>query len=295
LRLDDHRLLHGLGPPRGVDETHGLVGRERAGPNGVLNFRQHNARGDPHGVSEGLSAKHGRRGAGRTGHDCKQVAHPIEDHDRDTMPCAEAQRLDAHKSAPAGHDDGGRHPRARVVSQAALVVMDKERAALDGEAGVVGLRRDDARLDRKTRAPEGVGFSIRGGVDDARRPLRFWGPRGVLAKPPMLSQVSLKCRPCVWPGGRRSIVLVRPKRRRFAFADRRDDRRRVEWIASWTSHGSTPAVFCYFGVQIGSFARTPVFAIGFPLESSQSGLSPTGRRATSCKLTGSEIKSSQFA
>ena len=88
------------------------------------------------------------------------------------------------KSAPAGHDDGGGHPRARVVSQAALAVMDKERAALDGEAGVVGLRRDDARLDRKTRAPESVGLSIRGGVDGVRSgrrrpsaPAQVDGPR----------------------------------------------------------------------------------------------------------------------
>ena len=155
MRLGDHRLLHGRGARRCVDEPHGFVARERAGPHGVLNFGPHDARGDPRRVGEGLSAKHRRCGAGRAGHDGKQVAHPIET-DRDAMRRAEAQRLDAHKSAPAGHDDGGGHSRARVVSQAALGVMDKERAALDGEAGVVGLRRDDAGLDSETRAPKGV-------------------------------------------------------------------------------------------------------------------------------------------
>ena len=158
MRLGDHRLLHGRGARRRVNEPHGLVVRERAGPNGILNFRPHNARGDPSRVGEGLSAKHRRRGSGRARHDGEQVAHPIEDHDGDAMRSAKPQRLDAHKSVPAGHDDGGGHSRARVVSQAALAVMDKERAALDGEAGVVGLSRDDAGLDRKTRAPKGVGL-----------------------------------------------------------------------------------------------------------------------------------------
>ena len=237
MRLRDHRLLHGRGARRCVDEPHGFVGRERAGPNCVLNFRQHNARGDPRGVGEGLSAKHRRRGAGRARHDGEQVAHPIEDHDGDAMRSAEAQGIDAHKSAPAGHDDGGGHSRARVVSQAALGVMDKERAALDGEAGVVGLRRDNSGLDRKTRAPESVGLSVRGGVDDVlsgrdgRPRLRGCG------MPPMPSQVDFKRHPRVWPRGHRSVVLVGPERRCFAFADRGDDRRRVEWIASWTPHG----------------------------------------------------------
>ena len=156
MRLRDHRLLHGRGARRCVDEPHGFVARERAGTNGVLNFRLHNARGDPRGVGEGLSAKHRRRGAGRARHDGEQVTHPIEDHYGDAMRSAKPQSLDAHNSVPAGHDDGGGHSRARVVSQAAFAVMDKERAALDGEAGVVGLRRDDAALDRKTRAPESV-------------------------------------------------------------------------------------------------------------------------------------------
>ena len=146
------------------------------------------------------------------------------------------------KSAPAGHDDGGGHLRARVVSQAALAVMDKERAALDGEAGVVGLRRDDAGLDRKARAPEGVGLSVRGGVDgvrsgrDGRPRLRRW------TKPLMSSQRALKRRPGVWPRGRCGVGLIGPERRRFAFADRSDDRRRVERITSWTPHGS-PSLF----------------------------------------------------
>lgn len=72
------------------------------------------------------------------------------------MRSAKAQGLDAHESAPAGHDDGDGHFRARVVSQAALAVMDKQGAALHGEAGIVGLSRDHAGLDRKTRSPEGV-------------------------------------------------------------------------------------------------------------------------------------------
>ena len=152
----------------GVDEPHGFVVRERAGPNGVLNFRQHNARGDPRGVGEGLGAKHRRCGAGRAGHNSEQVAHPIEDHDRDAMRRAEAQGLDAHETAPARHDDGGGHLRTRIVSEAALAIMDKERAALDGQAGTVGLRRDDARLDRKARAPKGVELRVRGGFDCVR-------------------------------------------------------------------------------------------------------------------------------
>ena len=168
MRFRDHCLLHGRRARRCVDEPHGAVPRERAGPSGVLNFRHHNARGDPRWVGEGLSAQHRRRGAGRARHDSEQVAHPIEDHDGDAMRSAKPQGLDAHKSIPAGHDDGGGHPRARVVSQAAIAVMDKERAALDGEAGVVGLRRDDAGLDRETRAPEGVGLRIRVGVNRVR-------------------------------------------------------------------------------------------------------------------------------
>jgi len=47
--------------------------------------------------------------------------------------------------------------------------MDEERPALDGKAGVIGLRGDHAGLDRKTRAPERVRLSIRGCVDGVRR------------------------------------------------------------------------------------------------------------------------------
>jgi hypothetical protein len=168
LRFGDHRLLHGRGARRCVDEPHGFVARQRAGRYGVLNFRLDYARGDPRRVGEGLSAKQRRYSTGRAGHDRKQVAHPIEDYDRDAMRRAKPQGLDAHESAPASHYDRGRHPRAGVVSEAAVAVINKERAALDGEAGVVGLCRDDTGLDRKTSAPEGVGFSIRGGVDGVR-------------------------------------------------------------------------------------------------------------------------------
>ena len=168
LRLCDHRLLHGRGARRCVDEPLAFAPRERAGPHGVLNFRHHNAGGDPRGVGGGLSTKHRRCGAGRARHDSEQVAHPIKDYNGDAVRSAKPQGLDAHKSVPAGHDNGGRQPRARVVSQAAFAVMDEERAALDGEAGVVGFRRDDPGLDRKTRAPEGVGLSVRGGVDGVR-------------------------------------------------------------------------------------------------------------------------------
>jgi hypothetical protein len=89
LRLGDHRFLRSRSAPRSVDEPYGFGARERAGPNSVLNFRQHNARGDPSWVGEGLSAKHRRGCAGCAGHDSEQVAHPIEDHDRDAMRCAE--------------------------------------------------------------------------------------------------------------------------------------------------------------------------------------------------------------
>jgi hypothetical protein len=212
------------------------VAREPAGPRGTLNFRHHNARGDPRRVGECLSAEHRRRGAGRARHDGEQVTHPIEDHDGDAMRCTEPQGLDAHQSVPAGHDDGGGRSRARVVSQAAFAVVDKERAALDGEAGVVGLCRGDARLDCKAFAPKGVGLCIGDGIDGMwslphdRPRLRRW------TKPPMSSQVALKRRPSVWPRGDRSVVLVRPERRGFAFADRGDDRRRVERIASRSPH-----------------------------------------------------------
>jgi hypothetical protein len=210
LRFGDHRLLHGRGARRCVDEPHGVVPRESAGAHGVLNFRSHNARGDPRAVGEGLSAECRRRGPGRPRHDGEQVAHPIEDDNDDAMRCAKPQGLDAHKSVPAGHDDGCGHFRARVVSQAAFAIMQEERAALDGEAGVVGLGRDDAGLDRKTRAPEGVGLSIRGGVDGVRS-VRDGGRRlGRWAKPHMPPQVALKRRPLVWPRGRGGIVLVGP-------------------------------------------------------------------------------------
>jgi hypothetical protein len=105
LRLDDHRLLHGRSARRGVDESHGFIAREHARPNSAFDFRLDHASGDPCGVGEGLSAKHRGGCAGRTGHDREQVAHPIEDHDRDAMRRTEAQRLDAHDSAPTGHDD----------------------------------------------------------------------------------------------------------------------------------------------------------------------------------------------
>jgi len=160
--------LHGRGAPRGVDEPYGFVARERADPNSILNFHQHNARGDPSRVGEGLSAKHRRGCAGRAGHDGEQVAHPIENHNCDVMRCTEPERLDAHESAPAGHHDSGRHPRAGVVAEAAVAVVDKERAALDGEAGVVGLYRDHAGLNRKTSAPESIRFSVCSGVGRVR-------------------------------------------------------------------------------------------------------------------------------
>ncbi len=211
---------------------------ERAGPDGVLNLRLHNARGDPRGIGERLSAEHRRRGAGRARHDGEQLAHPIEDHDGDAMRCAKPQSLDAHKSIPAGRDDGGGHSRARVVPQATFAVMDKERAAPDDEAGIVRLGRDDAGLDLETCAPEGIGLGIRGGVDSVqsgrggRTRLMRW------AEPLMSLQDGFKRRSRVRPCSRGGVVLIRPERRRFAFADCRDDRRRVEWIASWTPHGS---------------------------------------------------------
>ena len=112
-----------------------------------------------------------------------------------------------------------------------------ERLALS--ASIVTTRDLTAR-----RAPQKASeLCVGDGVDDMRsglgcRPrLRRW------TKPLMLSQVALKRRPCIWPGSHRSIVLVRPERRRFAFAYRRDDRRRVEWITSWTPHGARPHLF----------------------------------------------------
>jgi hypothetical protein len=92
---------------------------------------------------------------------------------------------------------------------------------------------------RETRAPEGVGLCVRGGVDgvrsgrDGQPRLRRW------TKPLMPSQVALKRRSRVWPRGHRSVFLVGLEWRCFAFADRRDDRRRVEWITPWTPHGSS--------------------------------------------------------
>jgi hypothetical protein len=159
------------------------------------------------------------------------------------MRSAKARGLDAHESAPASHYDSGRHPRAGVVSEAAVAVINKERAALDGEAGVVGLRRDHAGLDRKASAPKGVRLGVRFGVGDVRRGgdgrprLRRW------TEPHVSLQGALKRRSRVWSRGRRGIVLVGPQRRCFAFADRGDDCRRVEWIASWTPHGSPRLYF----------------------------------------------------
>ena len=206
-------------------------------------FALHDARGDPCRVGEGLSAKHRRGCAGRAGHDREQVAHPIEDHDCDAMRCAEAQGLDAHETAPAGHHDGCGHPRARVVSEAALAVMDKERAALDGEAGVVGLHRDDARLDRKARAPESVGLQRprrrRWHAERAGRPASAHATGRAADVFAGRSQTM----PARMAGQPSSVVLVGSERRCFAFADRSDDRRRVEWITSWTTHGAAPSVF----------------------------------------------------
>src|SRR5271165_4559793 len=65
-----------------------------------------------------------------------------------------------------------------------------------------GLRGEDAGLDRETRAPEGVGLSIRGGVGRMRsgcggqHKLRRW------AKSLMSLQDGLKRRSRVWPRGR---------------------------------------------------------------------------------------------
>lgn len=54
----------------------------------------------------------------------------------------------------------------------------------------------------------------------------------------MSLQVDLERRPRVRACSRRGVGLVCPQRRCVAFADRSDDRRRVEWITSWTTHGS---------------------------------------------------------
>jgi hypothetical protein len=152
------------------------------------------------------------------------------------MRCTKPQGLHAHKSAPAGHDDGGGHSRAGVVSETTLAVLDKERATLNGQAGVVGLHRDDAGLNRKTRAPESVGLCIGDSVDGMRSGLGCQPRLRRWAEPLMPPQVALKRRARIWPYGRRGVGLIGPERRRFAFADRSDDRRRVEWITSWTPH-----------------------------------------------------------
>jgi hypothetical protein len=138
--------------------------------------------------------------------------------------------------------------------------MDKERSTLDGEARVVGLHRDDARLDRKAFAPKGVGLGVRGGVDGVRRGpdgrprLRRW------TKPLVSSQGALKRRSRVWSRRRCGVGLIGSKRRRFAFADRSDDRRRVERVTSWTPHGSPRLSFRQTAKSNNRRASIAVFA-----------------------------------
>ena len=82
------------------------------------------------------------------------------------IPCEAQKRIASivDDAAPSGHDDRGRHARARIVSKSPSAIADKERAAPDGKVRVVGFRRYDARLDREPSLPKGVAFRVGGRV-----------------------------------------------------------------------------------------------------------------------------------
>ena len=112
---------------------------------------------------------------------------------------AKSHCLNRDNAAPSGHDDCGRHARARIVSNAPLAVANDERAALDGNARAIIFRRDDARFDLKPGFPKGVAFRIGPRVGYGSFALaRVWGCRERRLSG---SQHRLPRRSCVRPRG----------------------------------------------------------------------------------------------
>jgi hypothetical protein len=161
LRFSNHRLLHAARTARRMYEPGGLSCGNSARLCGAGEFRLNDANSDRKRIGERLRAQHGGAGARACRRNGHQLAHPIEGDNRDPMRAAETNCLDRDDAAPSGHDDRRRHARAGIVSEPPLTIVDKERAAFDRKACVVGFRRDDAGLDRKPSLPKGVAFRVR--------------------------------------------------------------------------------------------------------------------------------------
>ena len=164
LRFNDHRLLHAASEAGHVDEPRGVIRRERPDLCGAGDLRLNDANCDRKRIGERLRAQHRGALARACRHDGHKFAHPIENDNRDPMRSAEAYSLDRNDAAPTRHDDRGGHARARIVSKPPNAIADKERAAPNRKACVVGFRGYDARLDREPSLPKGVAFRVGGRV-----------------------------------------------------------------------------------------------------------------------------------
>ena len=160
LCFGDHRLLHDARAAGRLHEPGGVARLKRPGLCGAGDLRLNDADGDRQRIGERLRAQHRGALARACRHDGHKLAHPIENNNRDPMRSAEPHSLDRDDAAPSRHNDRGGQARAGIVSKPPLAVANHERAAPDGKAGVVGLSRYDARLDRKPGLPKSVAFRV---------------------------------------------------------------------------------------------------------------------------------------
>ena len=166
LRFNNHRLLHAARMGCRFNEPGGVARRKPPGLCGAGDLRLNDANGNRKRVGGRLRAQHRGALARTCGHDGHKLAHPIEGNNRDPMRSADPHSLDRDDATPSGHNDRGRHTRARIVSKPPNAIADKERAAPDGKACVVGFRGYDARLDREPSLPKGIAFRVGYGVAD---------------------------------------------------------------------------------------------------------------------------------
>lgn len=199
LSFGAHRLLHAARIPSGFNEAGRVARSDRAGSRRAGDLRLNDTDCDRQGIGERLCAQQSGIGARPQRRDRHQFAHPIENDNCNPMRDAKSHCLDRDNAAPSGHDDCGRHARARIVSNAALAVANNERAALDGKARAIIFRRDDARFDLKPGFPKGVAFRIGRRVGYGSFALaRLWGCRERRLSG---SQHRLPRRSCVRPRG----------------------------------------------------------------------------------------------
>jgi hypothetical protein len=298
LRFSNHRLLHAARTARRMYEPGGLSCGNSARLCGAGEFRLNDANSDRKRIGERLRAQHGGAGARACRRNGHQLAHPIEGDNRDPMRAAETNCLDRDDAAPSGHDDRRRHARAGIVSEPPLTIVDKERAAFDRKACVVGFRRDDAGLDRKPSLPKGVAFRVRprlrAGVGVGYRaaiaciwPLAAfrWFGEGRLPQ----AQQSLPRRPAVRPCGCFGISAIDGGPGR-ASGKPRQRRVKVYWIAARPPHAATlrwPARRVILGC---GQAHVPALAFAHLLAR---GASPTALSAPQLAMTAATGQASQ--